>query len=236
MTANNKWAASLIALVAAAAVLGGASTAEATISRPIAFDEKVDTAASIVLGRCVAQQSRWDATREWILTYSTFQVEKTLKGTAGREITLVTPGGKVGTIAQEVIGAPKFREGDEHVIFIRNSQAGPTVLFFEQGAYRVQQNERGDRIVSPFVAPAVTVDTQRGSAVAERPMPLREFEGSVRETIRRREARRMEMIEKRRLEEQQQSSIWKQIEGNKILVALAIIGGILATWQFVRRS
>lgn len=233
---NNQRFASLVALAATAALLLGGTAAEATISRPIAFDEKVDNATAIVLGRCVAQQSRWDATQEWILTYSTFQVEKTMKGTAGQEITIVTPGGTVGTIAQEVVGSPKFRQGDENVVFIRNTQAGPTVLYFEQGAYRVEKNGHAERIVVPTVSPAVAVDTQRGRAVAEGPLSLRDFEGSVRDTIRRREAIRMEMLERQQREEQKEASIWTHVQRNKILVALAIIGAILATWQFVKRS
>jgi hypothetical protein len=207
-------------------------TAEATISRAMSFDDKVEKAASIVVGRCVAQQSRWDAAHNWILTYSTFQVEKTLKGLPSQQITIVTPGGQVENIAQDVIGVPKFSKGDDHVVFVRSSQAGPTVLFLDQGAYRVM-NEDGERMVRPLVTSAVLVDTQRGMAVApEQPRRLRDFETSVRDTIRRREAMRMDMMERQK---RQQASIWSQVQRNKILVALALIGAALATWQLVKR-
>ena len=206
--------------------------AEATIFRAVKFDDKVDHAASIVLGRCVRQQSQWDAARNWILTYSTFRVEKTLKGLPAQEVTIVTPGGTVENIAQNVVGVPKFRQGDEHVLFVRNSNAGPTVLYLEQGAYRVVK-ENGDRVVHPQVTSAVLVDTQRGAAVArEGARSLREFESAVRDTIHRREAMRMEMIERKRQEE---ASISNQIRRNWILVVLAIVGTALATWQLVKR-
>jgi hypothetical protein len=210
-------------------------SARATISRAIDFEEKVEHAASIVMGKCVAQESRWDGTKNWILTYSTFTVEKTLKGQPAQQITLVTPGGTVGNLTQEVIGVPKFREGEEHVVFVRNSQAGPTVLYLEQGDYKVRKDDRGDRIVEPTATAAVMmVDTGRGTTVqAEAPRKLREFEGSVRDTVRRREVMRMQVIEQKKKAE---TSLWNQLQRNRVLVVLAVLGVLLATWQFARRS
>lgn len=207
-------------------------SAHATITRAIEFDTKVENAAAIVVGKVIAQESRWDSAHKWILTYSTFQVEKTMKGAQAQQITIVTPGGQVGEVAQEVSGVPKFMKGEDHVVFVRNSQAGPTVLYFEQGAYRVVK-EGHDRIVQPLVSTAVLVDTQRGIAVApERPRSLRDFEGHVQDRIRHREAVRMKMIEERKRE---QASFWNQVQRNKILVALALVGAVLATWQLLKR-
>lgn len=209
-------------------------SAEATISRAIDFEQKVEDAASIVIGKCIGQQSRWNETREWILTYSTFAVEKTLKGQPAQQITIVTPGGTVGNVSQDVIGVPKFREGEENVVFVRNSQAGPTVAFLEQGAYRLREDERGDRIVEPSVSAAVLVDTGRGTAVApEAPRALREFEGAVRDSIRRREVMRMEILERQK---KQQASLWNQLQRNRALVAVAVLGLLLAAWQIAKRS
>lgn len=209
-------------------------SASATISRAVAFDEKVENAASIVVGKCVGQQARWNETREWILTYSTFAVEKTLKGQPAQQITIVTPGGTIGNVTQDIIGVPKFQQGEESVVFVRNSQAGPTVAFLEQGAYRVRKDDRGDRIVEPSVSASVLIDTGRGTAVSpEGARALREFEGAVRDTMRRREAIRMEMVERQK---KQQASLWNQLQRNRVLVALAVLGVILATWQLARRS
>jgi hypothetical protein len=35
------------------------------------FDDKVDRAASIILGKCLRQESRFDPSGRWIVTYST---------------------------------------------------------------------------------------------------------------------------------------------------------------------
>jgi hypothetical protein len=220
------------ALALAAFLLLVPVAADATIVRAVKFEDKVEDASAIIVGTCAAQRSQWDSARNWILTYSTFRIEKTLKGALAQEITIVTPGGTVDGITQEIIGVPRFREGEEHALFVRNTQAGPTVLYLEQGDYRVIE-ERGERLVQPAVSSAVLVDTGRGTAVApERRRSLREFEGSVRETIRRREAMRMEMIERQK---KQQASLRSQIRRNRELVALALIGALLATWQLAKR-
>lgn len=217
----------------AALLLFAPIVAEATIVRAVEFEKKVEDAAAIVVGTCVGQQSRWDAARNLILTYSTFRVEKTLKGDPAQQITIVTPGGTVDNTVQEIIGVPKFQAGEENVVFVRNTQTGPTVLYLEQGNYKVFKNDRGDRMVTPAVTSSVMVDTGHGTAVTpEAPRSLRDFEGAVRDSVRRREAIRMELLERQKKE---QASIWNQIQRNKTLVSLALLGAILASWQLYKR-
>src|SRR5205085_9474331 len=130
MTPNNR-----LAAVAAALVLLALPAAHAAIAAAASFDDKVDNAAAIILGKCVRTESRLDPSGRWILTYSTFAVEKSFKGGAAGEVTLVTPGGSVDGVHQSTIGVPAFREGDEHVVFVKNTRLGPTVLYFDQGTY-----------------------------------------------------------------------------------------------------
>lgn len=229
MAPNNHRTALAIAAVLALTPM----TAQATISRAVKFDEKVEQAASIVVGRIVSQESSWDASRQRILTHSKIAIEKTLKGQPAREVTIVTPGGTVGDIAQDYVGVPRFRTGDDNVVFVRQTGAGPTVLYFEQGAYRVEKNSSGERLVTPLVSSAVLVDTQRGmTAAPEATRTLRDFEQSVRESVGRHELNRMRLIEQKQREE---ASLWNQVKRNKGLVALALMGIALATWQFVKR-
>jgi hypothetical protein len=222
----------LSTLALAAVLLLLPVSAQATLAEAKSFDDKVENAATIVVGRCVARESRWDPARRWILTYYRFEVEKALKGVPARELTVVTPGGTIGNMTQDAVGVPKFDVGGEHVLFVRNTQAGPTVLYFEQGAYQVVRNHGGERLVLPKVSSAVLIDTQAGKAVSpESPRTLREFEGKIRETMKRREAMRMEMVRER----EQQASLLGILQRNKGLVLLALIGAVLATWQLVKR-
>ena len=230
MDANNQRTALALAAVLALAPL----TAEATISRAVQFDEKVDRAASIVVGRVVSQESSWDAGRQRILTHSKIAVEKTLKGSPAQELTIVTPGGTVGDIAQDYVGVPRFHTGDENVVFVRQTGAGPTVLFFEQGAYRLEKNSAGERMVVPLVSTAVLVDEKRGVAAApESPRSLGDFERSVRDAIGRRELNRMRLIEQKKREE---ATFWNQVNRNRTLVVLALLGAVVATWKLLKRS
>jgi hypothetical protein len=56
---------------------------------------------------------------------------------------------------------------------------------------------------------------------------------SVRETVRRREAHRMELIEQQKRE---QASLRTQLHRNRGLLALALIGAMLAAWQWAKRQ
>jgi len=207
--------------------------AEATLARAATFDDKVENAASIVLGKCTNQRSDWDSDHRWILTYSTFKVEKAMKGSMQPEVTVVTPGGVVDGIHQDTIGMPVFRKGADNVLFIRNTAAGPTVLYFEQGAYDVVRDPKGDRIVQPIASDTVHIDTQRGMAVGpEGPRALSQFESEVNSSLRRTAAQRMELV---RPKAKKQASLSDILQRNRLLVVLAAFGLFLSAGQLFRR-
>ncbi len=232
MTANNR-----ICALAISAVLLAAPVAHATLVAAATFEQKVDNAATIILGKCLRQESRFDPTGRWILTYSTFQVEKTLKGfNPGPEVTIVTPGGKVGSIHQDTIGIPAFHPGAENVLFVKNSKVGPTVLYFDQGAYDVTNDERGERVITPVPSNVVKVDTQRGLAVApnDTPQPLPQFEQRVNDTIRELRDRKMRMDTLATEKLRREASLWSVVRENKWTIILALAGIAFATWRLVR--
>ena len=231
MTPNNRIAALAITLA-----LGGvaAPSAHASIATAASFEEKVDNAAAIVVGRCVKNESRWDPSGRWILTYSTFEVSNTIKGAPAQEVTVVVPGGSVGGVHQSSVGLPAFAEGSENVLFIKNTKTGPTVLYFEQGAYNVTTNDRGEKIVAPVASDVVHIDTQRGVAVpAEAPRTLNDFRADVDRAVRAAEKKqRMEMIRGRA---QTGPTLTSMIVDNKLILGALLAGLLIAAWQFFRR-
>lgn len=230
MTPNNR-----ICALAISAVLAAAPAAHATLATAATFEQKVDKAASIILGKCVRQESRFDPTGRWILTYSTFQVEKAMKGVAVPELTVVTPGGQVGSLHQSSIGIPAFQTGAENVIFVKNSNVGPTVLYFDQGTYDVQTDSGGQRVVAPHPSDLVKIDAQRGVAVApDSSQPLPQFEQRVNDTMRdlRNEKNRMNMLAAEKL--RKEASLWSVASENKWTILLALAGIAFATWRLVR--
>jgi hypothetical protein len=231
MSSNN-----LIGVLAASAMILSIPATRASMATVATFDDKVDRAASIILGKCLRQESRFDPSGRWIVTYSTFQVEKTMKGNPSPEMTLVTPGGQVGSVHQETIGIPAFRAGAENVIFVKNSSLGPTVLYFDQGAYDVATDNHGEKIVTPVPSNLVKIDTQRGMAVApgDTPRPLSQFEREVGDSLRNlRETRmRMNTIAAEKL--RQEASLWSVARENKWTILLALAGIAFATWRLLR--
>jgi hypothetical protein len=209
----------------------------ASIAELATFDEKVENAAAIVLGMCVKSESRWDAQHRWIVTYSTFRVEKVMKGSpAIGDLTVVTPGGNVGGLYQETIGIPQFNLGDERVLFVKNTTSGPTVLYFDQGTYDVH-TERGEKIIAPISSKLVRIDTKSGAAVTdtEPPRTLTSFKGDVDQAIRSIEGRRQKMAALNVAKRKQETSIASVLKRNWLLVSLALLGLAFATWQLVRR-
>lgn len=237
MTANNR-SLSLFAAVAMAGALLVPVKASATVSEAVSFEEKVDNAAGIVLGKVVSSKSQMDPSGRWILTYSTIRVEKAMKGQAATEVTIVMPGGRVGTLNQSTIGVPAFHDGDERVVFLKDTKLGPTVLYFDQGAYDVVKDARGERIVQPVETNAVHMDTQRGVAVAaEEARTLPEFEKAVAAAIKSR-PQRVEMsavAERARKEAQKNGDMSDFFRRNKVVIAIAAVGAALALWQLLKK-
>jgi hypothetical protein len=226
MASNNR----LTALAALLLSLLLIPQAQATLMKAVPFDDKVGNAVSIILGKAVKSESRWDEEHRWILTYTTFRIEKTIKGMPGpQEITVVTPGGQVGDMRQDTNGVPEFQEGSEHVIFLRNTNRGPTVLYFDQGAYDVQNG-----MVKPVQSDAVTIDTQRGMAVApEEPKTLDHFERAVRDSERRAVMNKMAVVRDQKTKSK--PSLIATLVKNEFVALLALVGVVVATWQFLRR-
>ena len=209
-----------------------AMTAAATTIRLIPFDQKVDRAASIFFGKCLRSESRLDPGGR-IVTYSTFAVEKMLKGAPAQEATVVLPGGTIGDVRTVVIGTPGLQDGQEYVVFVRNTSAGPTILYWTQGVYSVETDAGGQKNVIPVARGAVLIDTQRGMAVAaEEAMPIAQFESRLRDTISRHEALRMEMVERQRSHSR---GLLAVLFDNKMLVLLGLGASAAAIRLLFRR-
>ncbi|HVT05366.1 MAG TPA: hypothetical protein VHL58_18535 [Thermoanaerobaculia bacterium] len=185
MTSNNR---RLRKGVLAFGLLAGLSplSMRASIARAVPFEEKVTEAESIVVGHCLKTRSAYDPSGKWIVTYSTFRIDKAIKGEPAAELTVVTPGGSVGSIHQETVGIPHFRQGDDNLLFIKRQSLGPSVLYFDQGTYTVDKDDRGETIVEPIASDLVLIDSQAGKAVsAEMPRrTLHQFESDVQVAIK----------------------------------------------------
>jgi len=93
-------------------------------------------AEMIVVGRCIAIKSAWDAQRMRISTYVSYDVEETIKGgLRDQQIVVKTLGGTVGSITQMMVGGPTFEVGERALLFLTASD--------EPATFRIQGLRRG---------------------------------------------------------------------------------------------
>jgi hypothetical protein len=126
------------------------STAATTIER-MSLEKMSQTAPVIVRARCIENSTGWDAGEIW--TFTSMQVEEIWKGSAPARILVRLLGGRVGDITSSVSGIPRFRAGEEVVLFLEPTVRGDfSVVSWQQGTFRVSRN-------SPFGTESVTQDT-----------------------------------------------------------------------------
>ncbi|HEX2060308.1 MAG TPA: hypothetical protein VHK90_06175, partial [Thermoanaerobaculia bacterium] len=86
---------------------------------PIDVATQIDQSELIFIGTVIGIESVPVRDGSFAYTYVTFDVEETLKGVAdGPTFTLRMAGGEVPPLAYEIAGAPKFRKGGRHVLFV----------------------------------------------------------------------------------------------------------------------
>src|SRR3954463_4929239 len=110
-------------LVLFTALLGAAATGRATTVIPPTFDQLVDQAEVIFQGSVTDVKSQWigEGAERSIVSYITFKVEYSLKGSPGQTYTIRMLGGTVGEDTMEVSDAPRFHAGDKDIIFVEHN-------------------------------------------------------------------------------------------------------------------
>jgi hypothetical protein len=179
-------------------VFAGAPRA-ASIIAPT-FDTMITRAQSVFVGQTLDVRSRWVSTSSGpaIVTVVTFKVVRTLKGELGAQTQLEFLGGTLGDYRLEVPGIPRFRVGDEDVLFVdERGQPVSPVVGFMHGRFRVlEEPGTGRRLVARHDFSPLTSVTEIGASTAAaraastRSMSLADFETEIARAVRRqREAR-----------------------------------------------
>lgn len=237
MTCRIKGASLLMA--GAIGLFGAVSPSHATVARYVPFDQKVDEAEAIVLGRVTGTRSAFDPSGKWILTTATIAVDKSLKGSAGGTIEVTVPGGAVDGIRQETVGVPSFREGDERVLFVRQDRVGPTVLYLDQGNYEVVRDSSGRRTVSPAASDLVLLDSQTGKiSASEEVRTLDSFERDVSLAVQRVQRQRLNTAAVSPAvtpERNWRTATVEFLDENRMLMILLGIGVLISLIPILRR-
>lgn len=149
--------------------------------------ELVKGADAIVRGKIVKLESRWNESGNLIVTDATVAVRETLRGTAPEFVTVRTAGGEVGDYGVEAIGFPKFRRGEDVILFLDRGTDGPArVLGFQQGHWEVVERLDGVKMAVPRVEDGAALITRDGQLRPEpRSVLLRDLKRYIRQIDRR---------------------------------------------------
>ncbi|HTU35123.1 MAG TPA: hypothetical protein VMF66_15075 [Candidatus Acidoferrum sp.] len=157
----------------------------ATTLQRMSLQRMIQAAQVIVRARCVSNHSLWDSGEIW--TDTTFTAEEAWKGTPAKEVrgTFNTRllGGTIGALTSHVSGVPRFRPGEDVLIFLQPTSHGDlSVVGWMQGTFRIRRDSHnGKETVTQDTAAFDTFDpqTRRFEATGIRNMSLSLFRQQV---------------------------------------------------------
>ena len=108
---------------------------------PICGDKNyiINESNYIVEGTVEKVESRWNADKSSILTYTTIAVKNYVKGTpfTENELTIITPGGTVGEITETVEDQPIFHAGKKVRVYFKETNGEFSIVCAQMGVEEV---------------------------------------------------------------------------------------------------
>lgn len=107
--------------------------------------DQIDEAQYVVRGRVGAQSVRLEPKSQRPYTYWNLTVSDSITGgNLGSEIVIRQPGGEVGEIGYRVAGTAQFRDGEDVIVMIRNTEEeAREVVGLASGKYEVRKDGGG---------------------------------------------------------------------------------------------
>jgi len=159
---------SLSALLLVAPLSGATTLARMSLGK------MSQTAKAIVRARCLANETGRDAGEIW--TFTSFEIQETWRGDVASHIVVRLLGGKLGAVTSTVSGVPRFRPGEEVVLFLEPTPRGDfSIVSWEQGTFRIRRDVlTNEEYVTQDTASLETFDpaTRQFSTAGIHRMPL----------------------------------------------------------------
>jgi len=163
----------------------------ATTVIPPTFDQLVTEAETIFEGTVTGLRSEWtgEGANRHIVTYVTFKIEDTIKGTLGAEYTIRMFGGTVDGHTIEVTDAPRFKAGDRDILFVtQNGTQFIPLVGIMHGRFHVTPDETGtnEKIAKDngaTVANLAKLGQDEPGAVTGKAMSKAEFKAAIRQKL-----------------------------------------------------
>ena len=144
------------------------------------------SSADIVVAKCVSSEARLDDKTGFIFTYTTFEIDESLKGKYGDKLVLKFVGGTVGDQTVSSPFLPKFTPNEEVVLLLgpENSAGYPVLQSINKGVYRVQTTESGERIISTPVSGLELINSATNQRIqGNNTLSLDDFIYSINEAL-----------------------------------------------------
>ena len=143
---------------------------------------KLTHASSLILrAHCVGNYTAWDAGEIW--TFTTYEPTEVWKGAAQPRVRVRLLGGRLGNLTSNVSGVPRFRAGEDVVLFLAPTPRGDfSVVSWVQGTFRIHHDQRtGEDTVTQDSASFDTFDpsTRQFTTSGIHDLPLKDFRSQV---------------------------------------------------------
>lgn len=158
---NMRWRNFTIVIFLAAALVSVALVASATTLERMSVAKMTLAAQLVVRAHCVGNFAAWDGGEIW--TFTSFAVVDSWKGApsgAAQQLTVRLLGGTVGNLSSTVSGVPRFRPGEEVILFLQPTARGDySIVSWVQGTFRIYRDaQSGAEIVVQDTAAFDTYD------------------------------------------------------------------------------
>ena len=123
----------------------------ATTVVPMSIERLTAASSHVVEGVPLETWSQWNPQHTMILTYTKFQVQRTLKGQAPPMVIVKQLGGRVGSTVQKVAGVRHLQPGEQSVLFLRPGDLNDGTLVISglmQGNFSVHFAQNGTLIAT----------------------------------------------------------------------------------------
>ncbi|MFZ0820337.1 MAG: hypothetical protein WAM91_09730 [Candidatus Acidiferrales bacterium] len=153
--------------------------------------ELAQSAQIVVYARCEGSQPRWESGSIW--SDYEFTAIEALKGAPPHLFRVRLPGGRIGHLETKVDGVPRFRTGEEVVLFVEPiSGGGYSITSWAQGTFRVHRNAVGEARLTQDTSHFAVFDpaTRNFMSAGIRDISLSDFRKQVAEALRVNASRR----------------------------------------------
>lgn len=141
--------------------------AQAAVSMLLSIEELVAASSHVVIATGADRYSQWEdlPSGRRIVTYTKLVVERTVVGSAEKEIWVRTLGGVVGKIGQSVAGEAQITTGARALFFLAPASGAVVVTGMAQGHYPIVTDDKGAARLAPSPDPGMLVP-RRGPAIS----------------------------------------------------------------------